>query len=67
MFGFTSSVTFYAVAAAFNLGAYLIQNKLLGINFEDVMLAKFENIVQNEPVNLQKVSSYLAQLGPNIS
>ena len=38
MFGFTSSVTFYAVAAAFNLGAYLIQNKLLGINFEDVML-----------------------------
>jgi len=38
MFGFTSSVTFYAVAAAFNLGAYLIQNNLLGIKFEDVML-----------------------------
>nr|UOU03319.1 ATP-binding cassette subfamily B1-1 [Brachionus rubens] len=38
MLGFTSSITFYAMAAAFSLGSYLIQNKLFGINFENIML-----------------------------
>ena len=38
MFGFTASVTFYAVAAAFNLGAYIIEKNLFGIEFQDIMM-----------------------------
>lgn len=38
MLGFSTSITFYAIAAAFSLGAYLIQNNLFGMTFEKVML-----------------------------
>ncbi len=38
VFGFTNSIMFYAVAAAFSLGAYLIENKLFGMDFEKIML-----------------------------
>ena len=37
MLGFSSSIFFYAIAAAFTLGAYLIQNKLFDLNFEKIM------------------------------
>lgn len=38
MLGFTVSITFYAIAAAFAMGAFLIQNNLFGTTFENVML-----------------------------
>nr|QUF59434.1 ATP-binding cassette transporter Abcb1-1 [Brachionus angularis] len=38
MLGFTSSIIFYAMAAAFSLGAHLVKNKLFGTNFESIML-----------------------------
>lgn len=38
MLGFTTSIMFYAIAAAYTLGAYLIQNKLFGMNLENIML-----------------------------
>lgn len=38
MFGLTSSVSFYAVAASFNLGAFIIEKQLFGIKFEDIMM-----------------------------
>jgi ABC-type multidrug transport system fused ATPase/permease subunit len=38
MFGFTTSITFYATAAAFTLGGYLVSNNLFGMTFENVML-----------------------------
>ncbi|CAF0950412.1 unnamed protein product [Brachionus calyciflorus] len=38
MLGFTSSITFYAMAAAFALGAHLVQNELFGMTFENIML-----------------------------
>ncbi|RNA33916.1 Multidrug resistance 1 [Brachionus plicatilis] len=38
MLGFTSSITFYAMAAAFALGAYLVENNLFGMTFENIML-----------------------------
>ena len=36
--GFTSAVMFYAIAAAFSLGAYLVQNNLFNQNLESIML-----------------------------
>nr|AEQ19307.1 p-glycoprotein [Brachionus orientalis]AEQ19309.1 p-glycoprotein [Brachionus orientalis] len=38
MLGFTSSITFYAMAAAFALGAHLVEKNLFGMNFENIML-----------------------------
>nr|QNH67928.1 ATP-binding cassette transporter subfamily B member 1 X2 [Brachionus plicatilis] len=38
MLGFTSSITFYAMAAAFALGSYLVENNLFGMTFENIML-----------------------------
>ena len=38
MLGFTNSITFYAIAASFSLGAYLIKNNLFGMTFERIML-----------------------------
>nr|QNH67866.1 ATP-binding cassette transporter subfamily B member 1 X2 [Brachionus rotundiformis] len=38
MLGFTSSITFYAMAAAFAVGAHLVENNLFDISFEDIML-----------------------------
>ena len=36
--GFSSSILFYAIAASYNLGAYLVQNKLYGTSLENIML-----------------------------
>ena len=38
MLGFTTSITYYAMAAAFFLGAYLIENNRFGMTFENMML-----------------------------
>lgn len=38
MLGFTTSITFYAMAASFSLGGYLVENKIFGMTFENVML-----------------------------
>lgn len=38
MLGFTSSITFYAMAAAFALGAHLVEKNLFGMTFENIML-----------------------------
>ena len=38
MLGFTSSIMFYATAAAFSLGGYLVVNNLFGMTFQNVML-----------------------------
>lgn len=38
MFGFTNSIVFYATAAAFSLGGYLVVNNLYGMTFQNVML-----------------------------
>ena len=36
--GFTNAVMFFAIAAAFSLGAYLIENKKFNQNLESIML-----------------------------
>ncbi len=38
MLGFTNSVVFYALAAAFALGGYLVEKNKFGTKFEDIML-----------------------------
>ena len=38
MLGFTNSIMFYAIAASFSLGAYLIRNNMFGMTFERLML-----------------------------
>ena len=38
MLGLTTSIMFYAIAAAFALGAYLVQNNKFGTRFEDIMI-----------------------------
>merc|ERR1719245_897917 len=38
MFGFTASIMYYAMAAGYILGAYLIDNNLFGTSFEDIMI-----------------------------
>lgn len=38
MLGFTNSIMFYAMAAAFVLGAYLVEQRLFGMDFERIML-----------------------------
>lgn len=38
MFGFTSSIMFYAIAAGYNLGAHLIEEDKFGTTFEDVLI-----------------------------
>lgn len=38
MLGFTTSISYYAMAAAFSLGAYLIENDRFGMTFENMML-----------------------------
>jgi ATP-binding cassette subfamily B (MDR/TAP) protein 1 len=38
MLGFTNSIMFYAMSAAFVLGGYLVQNKMFGLDFQDIML-----------------------------
>jgi ATP-binding cassette subfamily B (MDR/TAP) protein 1 len=38
MLGFTNSIMFYAMAAAFVLGGYLVTNKMFGLTFQDIML-----------------------------
>ena len=37
LFGFTNSISFYANAAAYVLGAYLIKNQKFGLDFEGLM------------------------------
>ena len=37
MLGFSSSIFYYAIAAAFVLGAYLIEKNLFDLNFEKIM------------------------------
>jgi ABC-type multidrug transport system fused ATPase/permease subunit len=37
--GFTSSVSQYAAAAAYTLGAYLVTNNLFGVDFQGIMIA----------------------------
>lgn len=37
MLGFSSSIFYYAIAAAFVLGAYLIEKQLFDLNFEKIM------------------------------
>ena len=36
--GITTSIMYYAIAAAYTLGAYLIQNNLFGMSLEKIML-----------------------------
>jgi hypothetical protein len=36
--GFTGSIIYFAVAAAYSLGAYLIVKNLFGVDFEGIML-----------------------------
>jgi ABC-type multidrug transport system fused ATPase/permease subunit len=38
MVGFATSVIYYAIAASYTLGAYLVQNNLYGMNLERIML-----------------------------
>ena len=38
MLGLTSSIIYYAIAATYTLGAYLVQNNLYGMNLEKIML-----------------------------
>jgi hypothetical protein len=38
MLGFTTSILFYAIGAAYTLGAYLVQNKLFDMDLERIML-----------------------------
>lgn len=38
MLGFTNSIMFYAIAAAFVLGGYLVENNKFDLNFEKIML-----------------------------
>ena len=38
MVGFTGSIIFYAIAAAFSLGAYLIRENLFGTTFENIYI-----------------------------
>ena len=38
MLGFTTSIMFYATAAAFVLGGYLVEKKMFGLTFEKIML-----------------------------
>ena len=38
MLGFTSSIIYYAMAASFSLGGYLVVNNIFGMTFENVML-----------------------------
>jgi hypothetical protein len=38
MLGFSTSITYYAIAAAFLMGAYLIEKNLFGTTFERIML-----------------------------
>jgi len=38
MLGFTSSISYYTMAASFSLGGYLITNNLFGMTFENMML-----------------------------
>jgi hypothetical protein len=38
MLGLTNSITFYANAAAFSFGAYLVEKNLFGMDFSKIML-----------------------------
>lgn len=38
MLGFTNSIMFYAIAAAFVLGGYLSEEKMFGVDFEKIMI-----------------------------
>jgi ABC-type multidrug transport system fused ATPase/permease subunit len=38
MLGFTTSILYYAIAAAYTLGAYLVQNNLFGMTLENIMI-----------------------------
>ena len=38
MLGFSASIMFYAIAASYNLGAYLIQKNLYSTTLENIML-----------------------------
>lgn len=38
MLGFSQSIVIYAIAAAYGLGAYLIEKQLYGMTLENVML-----------------------------
>ena len=38
MLGLSTSIMFYAMAAAYNLGAYLIDNKKFNTKFEDILI-----------------------------
>ena len=38
MLGFTNSIMFYATAAAFVLGAYLVEKQMFGLDFQKIML-----------------------------
>jgi hypothetical protein len=38
MLGFSSSIMFYAIAACYSLGAYLIEKQLFGMSLENIML-----------------------------
>ena len=38
MLGFTNSITFYCQAAAFSFGAYLVENNLFGMTFNNIMI-----------------------------
>jgi hypothetical protein len=36
--GLTTSIIYYAVAAVYSLGAYLVQNNLYGMSLQNIML-----------------------------
>lgn len=38
MLGFTTSIIYYAIAAAYTFGAFLVQNNLFGMDLEKIML-----------------------------
>ena len=38
MVGFTASIMFYAIAASYSLGAYLIKNNLYGVTLQNILI-----------------------------
>ncbi len=57
MLGLTNSIMYYAFAAGYNLGAYLIENNLYGTTFESINIVF--NVIIFGTQNIGKASAFL--------
>lgn len=61
MLGLSTSIMFYAMAAAYNLGAYLIDEKLFDTSFEDILIVF--NVIIFGAQQIGQVSAFMPDYG----